>query len=367
MIRLLVVDDSALMRRLIGGIFEAESDFVVEIARNGAEAMAKLHVFEPDVITLDIHMPEMDGLACLDRIMIERPCPVVMVSQRTESGAAETMQALELGAVDFVPKPEGAVSLDIDSLAPRLIEKVRAAAQARIRPTLRLAERVRAKVGRQGARPALRRGSAPTRAEGTRAPLRPLGSDGLVLVGTSTGGPQALDALLTPLPADFPWPILVAQHMPSSFTGALARRLDKACALQVVEVSAPTSLAAGTVYVARGDADMIVRRQRGVLIASAAPAASTFRWHPSVDRLVQSAMTVVPPERLVGILMTGMGNDGAATLTELHRNGGYVIAEAEESAIVWGMPGELVKSGGADAVVPLTRIAACLVEAFGCR
>lgn len=367
MTRLLVVDDSPLMRRLIGGIFEAESDFTVEFARNGAEAIEKLHSFEPDVITLDIHMPGMDGLACLDRIMIDRPCPVVMVSQRTEAGAAETMQALELGAVDFIPKPEGAVSLEIDALAPRLVEKVRGASHARIKPTLRLAERVRARTrGRR--RPAThRRVAASTKPKEQLPAITSPAGEGLVLVGTSTGGPQALDSLLTPLSADFPWPILVAQHMPSSFTGALARRLDKACALQVVEVTAPTPIVPGTVYIARGDADMIVRRQRGALVASAAPSASAYRWHPSVDRLVQSAMSVVAPERLVGILMTGMGNDGATMLTELHQQGGHVIAEAEESAVVWGMPGELVKSGGADVVAPVDRIAACLMEAFGCR
>jgi two-component system chemotaxis response regulator CheB len=365
MIRLLVVDDSPLMRRLIGGIFEAESDFTVEFARDGNEAIDKLHAFEPDVVTLDIHMPGMDGIACLDRIMVERPCPVVMVSQRTEAGASETLQALELGAVDFIPKPEGAVSLEIDSLAPRLVEKVRGASQARIKPTLRLADRVRAKAGRKRVAPRLPR-QGPRREKPLSLPKVTAAGEGLILVGTSTGGPQALDALLTSLPADVPWPILVAQHMPSSFTGALARRLDKSCALQVVEVTEPTALAAGTVYIARGDADMIVRRQRGKLTAAAAPAGSAFRWHPSVDRLVDSAMAVLPAERIVGVLMTGMGNDGAATMTELRRAGGHVIAEAEESAVVWGMPGELVKSGGADDVVPLDGIAASLMKVFGC-
>ena len=369
MIRLLVVDDSPLMRRLLGGIFEAESDFTVAFARDGEEAIEKLHGFEPDVITLDIHMPRMDGIACLDRIMIERPCPVVMVSARTEAGAAETMEALELGAVDFIPKPEGAVSLEIDALAPRLVEKVRGAAAARLKPTLRLAERIRARTGRPPAaaarpKPPLvpSKRSLPV---ASRGPFRD--DEGLVLVGTSTGGPQALDALLAPLPACVPWPILVAQHMPSSFTGALARRLDKVCALDVVEVSSPVKLAGGTVYVARGDADMILRRQNGQLVAAAAPANQAHRWHPSVDRMVASALTLLAPERLVGVLMTGMGNDGAGTMTELRRRGGHVIAEAEESAIVWGMPGELVRADGADVVVPLDRIAHHLLEALQCR
>ncbi|HEV2596345.1 MAG TPA: chemotaxis-specific protein-glutamate methyltransferase CheB [Sphingomicrobium sp.] len=363
MIRLLVVDDSPLMRRLLGGIFEAESDFVVEFARDGAEAIEKLHDFKPDVVTLDIHMPRMNGLACLDRIMVERPCPVVMVAQRTQKGAVDTLEALELGAIDFIPKPDGAVSLEIDELAPLLVETVRGAAAARIKPTLRLAERIRARRGLRMAEPSPRS----SRLVSGIPAIGEVEGEGLVLVGASTGGPQALDALLTPLPADFPWPLLVAQHMPASFTGALSRRLDKACALNVVEVSTPTPVAAGTVYVAKGDADMVLRRQRGRLVAAAAPAAGRFRWHPSVDRLVESAMTVVNPERMIGVLMTGMGNDGAGAMAELKRRGGHTIAEAEESAVVWGMPGELVRAGGAEVVAPLEHIATSLMETLQCR
>lgn len=365
MIRLLVVDDSPLMRRLLGGIFGAEKDFTVEFARDGAEAIEKLHTFEPDVVTLDIHMPRMDGIACLDRIMVERPCPVVMVAQRTREGADQTLEALELGAVDFIPKPDGAVSLEIEQLAPRLVETVRCAAAARIKRTLRLVERIRAKRGLAPSKP--RRGHRPFANTAPMPAISGADGEGLVLVGTSTGGPQALDAVLTPLPASFPWPVLVAQHMPSSFTGALARRLDNACALNVVEVAGPTPVAPGTVYIAKGDADMVLRRQRGTLVATAAPSAGKFRWHPSVDRLVQSAMDLFSADRLIGVLMTGMGNDGAISMAELHRRGGHTIAEAEESAIVWGMPGELVKAGGADLVAPLERIAASLMEALRCR
>ena len=360
MTRLLIVDDSPLMRRLLSGLFAAEEGFEVETARDGDEALEKLHSFRPDVITLDVHMPRVDGIACLDRIMIERPCPVVMISARTANGAAETIKALELGAVDFIPKPSGAVSLEMDTMAPRIVEKVRTAAAAKVKASTRLADRVRARSRNVPGR--RRAGEQPM--EPALPSVRSSGLPGLVLVGTSTGGPRALEYLLEPLPASFPWPILVAQHMPAYFTSALAARLDRLCALDVVEVSTPVPVAPGKVYIARGEADMVIRQRGDALIATAAPADADYLWHPSTDRLVRSALRAVPPEQLVGVLMTGMGSDGASAMAEVKARGGRTIAEAEESAVVWGMPGELVKLGGATVVVPVERIADELVEAL---
>jgi two-component system chemotaxis response regulator CheB len=351
-IRLLVVDDSALVRKLIGKVFSAQPDFEVSFARNGREALESVAAAVPDVVTLDVHMPEMDGLTCLDRIMIEHPCPVIMFSSMTAEGANATLEALRLGAVDFVAKPTGAVSLRIDELAPELVEKVRQAAGARLKPSVRLRDRVRHRAG-GGARSTVRRPTANAKSPAT--------GDGLVLVGASTGGPPALEALLTDLPASFPWPILVAQHMPATFTGPLSRRLDRLCELTVVEVRDPTLLEAGTIYIGRGDADIIVSRRGAGLVAMAAPAAD-YPWHPSTDRLVRSALNHMAPSQLIGILMTGMGNDGAEAMTLLQSKGGRTIAEAEETAVVWGMPGELVKAGGADFVVPLPDIAAQLLK-----
>jgi two-component system chemotaxis response regulator CheB len=217
-IRLLVADDSALMRKLLETIFVEEGDFDVRLARNGAEALELVRSFDPQVVTLDVQMPGMDGLTCLGRIMIESPRPVVMISALTEEGTEATLEAIELGAVDFVAKPGGTVSLEIDRLRPLLVEKVRAAAQARIRPTLRLTERIRhkfrgvdrpARPVRPAAAPPPPRRARPKRSAG-------IGSEGLVLIGTSTGGPAALDLVLPRLPADFPWPVLVAQHMPAT-------------------------------------------------------------------------------------------------------------------------------------------------------
>lgn len=361
MTRLLIVDDSPLMRRLLTEIFAAEEDFEVEVARSGAEALERLSIFQPDVITLDIHMPEMDGLACLDRIMVERPCAVVMISSLTAEGADETLEAMALGAIDFVAKPRGPISIEIETMAPLLVEKVRAAALARVWRTTRLTERVRLR----SAKPLPVRKPRSIGAIHKAKPAASARDEGLVVVGTSTGGPAALDVLLGQLPADFPWPIVIAQHMPASFTGPLARRLDRICPLAIEEVARPTPLLAGHAYIGRGDADLLVTRRSGALVAMAAPSAPELHWHPSVDRLVASAMAQIAPERLIGVLMTGMGADGAKAMAELANQGGQTIAESEESAVVWGMPGSLVALGGADHVVPLNAIAGRLMSLIG--
>jgi two-component system chemotaxis response regulator CheB len=361
LIKLLIVDDSALMRRLLTDIFAAAGDFEVAVARDGPEALGMLTAFAPDVVTLDIHMPQMDGLACLDRIMVLRPCPVVMVSALTAEGADETLEAMALGAVDFLPKPKGAVSLEIGAIAGDLVAKVRAAASARIPRSARLRERVRAATQNVlgGTKPHMAiRLPAPA-----PFPFARTGEDaGLVLVGCSTGGPPALDVLLGELPADFPYPILIAQHMPASFTGPLARRLDRLCALTVSEVTQTTPLLPGHAYIARGDADVLVSRRGTALVALPAPIGAEHYWHPSVDRMVESAMRAVAPDRLVGVLMTGMGNDGAKAMANLERQGGTTLAEAEETAVVWGMPGSLVARGGASAVLPLPALAGELMR-----
>jgi two-component system chemotaxis response regulator CheB len=352
-IKVLVVDDSALVRKLFRRVLGNEPDLEVRVARNGVEALQQLDEFQPAVVTLDVHMPQMGGLECLDRIMLERPCPVVMVSSLTAAGAEETLEALRLGAVDFVLKPEGAVSLRIDEFAPTLLGKIRAAAGAKIKKSTRLRERVLHRT--RG------RDLAPTGQDRRRRAARASG-EGLVLVGTSTGGPPALEALLEPLPQAFPWPILVAQHMPATFTGPLARRLDELCELRVVEVLQPMLVEPGSVYIGRGDADLIVTRRPAGLTVMSAPSQPDYPWHPSTDRLVKSALTHVPPQQLIGVLMTGMGNDGAEAMATLSKLGGTTIAEAEETAVVWGMPGELVRAGAADWIEPVHKIASRLLE-----
>ena len=352
MIRLLIAEDSALMRKLLSGIFTAAGDFEIAVARDGLEALEQLASFHPDVVTLDINMPRLDGLACLDRIMLEHPVPVVMVSALTEDGADETLKALQMGAVDFIAKPEGAVSLHMDQLADDLVSKVRTAAAVQLPRSRRLAERMRLRRLDTGPMAA-----APPRTVRGRMP-----ASGLVLVGTSTGGPPALDILLSHLPADLRWPIVIAQHMPAAFTGPLARRLDKLSPLSVSEVTGPTPLVPGGVYLARGGADMVVGTRAGQLVANAAPMQEDYLWHPSVDRLVRSARQWVPAAQLMGILLTGMGSDGAAAMAELRQAGGHTIAEARDTAVVWGMPGELVSRGGASETLPMDDIPRRLAE-----
>ncbi|MGH8289153.1 MAG: chemotaxis-specific protein-glutamate methyltransferase CheB [Steroidobacteraceae bacterium] len=352
MIKVLVVDDSALVRKLFSRVLAEDADFKVELARNGLEALARLDTFKPDVITLDVQMPQMDGLQCLDRIMVQRPCPVVMVSTVTDEGAEATLEALRLGAVDFVPKPTGVVSLRMQEFAPTFKDKVRAAAAARLPATHRLRERVQF---RSGGVVSIR--PAPPTSKTVDDSERTLAGDGLVLVGTSTGGPPALEALLVPLARTFPWPILVAQHIPAAFTGPLTKRLGRLCALQVLEVAHATRLKPRCVYVGRGDADLVVSKRASRLMAMSVPSKPDYPWHPSTERLVRSAMEYLPATQLVGVLMTGMGDDGAEAMTDLRAKGGVTIAEAEETAVVWGMPGELVRAGGATYVLPLPRIA----------
>jgi two-component system chemotaxis response regulator CheB len=355
-IQVLVADDSALMRKLLGEIFRKEADFEVRFAKNGVEALEQIRAEKPDVVTLDVHMPQMDGLACLERIMVEQPCAVVMVSSLTAADADVTFEAMRIGAVDFIAKPSGALSLSIEEIAVRLVEKVRGAADAKLRTSARLKDRVRHKLRSQS--------KASTSPEAARKPskstIEAASGDGLVIVGTSTGGPPALEALLAPLPQNFPWPIVIAQHMPASFTGALAKRLDRLCAISVVEVDRLTTLKPGHAYLARGDADVIVSTRPTGLVAMPAPAEASHLWHPSTTRLVETAMKHIASSQIVGILMTGMGSDGAQAMAQLHAEGGRTIAEAEETAVVWGMPGELVKAGAADFIAPLPELSSIL-------
>lgn len=346
----LVVDDSALMRRQIGDIL-TRGGLEVVTARTGAEALARIAEDQPDVVTLDINMPEMDGLTCLSRIMEEFPRPVVMISSLTEEGALATLEAVALGAVDFVHKPGGTVSTALRQQEDVIIAKVLAACGARVRRATGLKQRLVAR------RDAIMR--APTRPRARGASYGP-GNEALTLIGASTGGPAVLEEILSALANDYPMPILVCQHMPASVTRHFAQRLDQCCLMRVEEVRRQTELRAGTIYLARGDADMIVQERGGNLVASMLPASKEHAWHPSMSRLVASAMKTVTADSLIGVLLTGMGDDGAAELAELRAAGGHTFAESEDSCVVYGMPRALVERGGASEILPASQIAARL-------
>jgi len=346
MIKLLIVDDSALMRKQLSTMFQEENDFEIRLARNGKEAVEENRNFKPDVVTLDINMPEMDGITALSIIMAERPVPVVMVSSLTEKGALATFEALNLGAVDYIPKPDGTISLNINKIKIELISKIRAAAKAKLKNSgssiKGLAQRMR---------------DEREKSLQSRMALRnPLNQQGLLVIGVSTGGPRTLEEILPLLPADFPWPVLIAQHMPAAFTRSFAERMNGICALTVVEASSPMPVLPGTIYIGKGGADIVLGRRGGKLTIIPKPESSDFLWHPSVELLGRSVLEHCDPSNVIAVMLTGMGYDGADAFTEINKRGGRTIAESEDTAVVFGMPAELINRGGASIVLPLEKI-----------
>jgi two-component system chemotaxis response regulator CheB len=352
MIKLLIVDDSALMRRQLMTVFQAEGDFDIRQARNGEEAVRENKEFQPDVVTLDINMPEMDGLTALSLIMAERPVAVVMVSSLTKQGALATFEALNLGAVDYVSKPGGTISLSMDKVTAELVAKVRGASRARLKNK-------GAKTGAVVRR--MQEESAKVAAASSRLAARKGASDGVLVIGASTGGPHALEIVLSGLPADFPWPVLVAQHMPAAFTRAFAERLDQCCALNVVEAASALPIEPGRVYIGKGGADTLLASRAGKLTILPAPENAQYLWHPSVELLGRSVLQHYDPAKTTAVLLTGMGHDGSDAFTEIKKRGGRTIAESEDSAVVYGMPAELVRKGGASLVLDVEKVAAQLI------
>ena len=352
-LHVLVVDDSALMRRQIAAILE-DAGHRVSLARDGRDALEKAVQLDPDVVTLDIHMPEMDGLTCLSHLMIETPRPVVMVSSLTEKGALATLEALALGAIDYVAKPGGTISVDMASLAEDLIRKVEVAAGAR-RPGPAATTESKS----VPARPAARTSPAPEPADARSH------GPGLIVIGVSTGGPRTLESILPLLPDTLPWPVVVVQHMPGSFTSAFARRMDGLCALQVREVTGPVLVEPGVIHIARGDSDLSLSRRARGLTLMPMPEDPKHTWHPSVSRLLAAVAEHVPAKSFVGVLLTGMGDDGAAEMACMHESGGFVIAESEQTAVVYGMPKALMDLDGADEQLPMQAIAGRLCDWFG--
>lgn len=366
MAKVLVVDDSALMRRLLTSVLSG-AGHEVQTANNGTDGVEKLVRWHPDVVTLDINMPVMDGLTALSLMMAARPTPVIMVSSLTEEGALATFEALALGAVDFITKPGGTISLSIDDIEAQLIAKVKAALKARPKPASGSAHSAPARTGTVVQRPAMAASTPPAKPIFGSAPsskaARPSASGSaygglhLVLIGVSTGGPRTLEDILPNLPADFPCAVVVAQHMPPNFTDAFAKRMDRLCGMHVREVNAPMPLEPGQVYIGKGGTDVAVVERLGRLVVAPRPETPGHPWHPSVDVMVDSAMKLLPTNQITGVMLTGMGNDGAVAMSKLKHQGGRTIAESEATAVVFGMPQELIERGGATVVLPCTDIA----------
>lgn len=344
--KVLVVDDSALMRRYLTDMLSAVVGIHVCTARDGVDALKMIELEDPDVVTLDINMPQMDGLTCLSHIMTRFPRPVVMLSSLTETGALSTFEAMEMGAFDYITKPGGTVSLNIRDIRSQILVKVRAAYRQRHQfSQQQRANALYAKPDLQAKR------QLDTQVRG------------VVCIGVSTGGPSALERILPFLSVDFPLPVLVCQHMPGSFTGVFAERLNNRCPLEVVEINRAMELKAGCIYIALGDADcsLSIRANKPYIVSS--PASNEFNWHPSVSRLLQSVQKYLPANRTVSVMLTGMGDDGADEMAQLHRQGGITLAQRERDCAVFGMPKALIERSGASQVLALHDMPAAITQA----
>ncbi len=341
-VRVLVVDDSAFMRKVITDLLERDPELeVADTARDGLEALDKLKGKRVDVVTLDVEMPRMDGLTFLGRVMRESPVPVIMLSSHTRENASTTIQALSLGAVDFVAKPSGAISLDLHKVAEDLRRKVKMAATVDVN---RLVKQ-RATARRSWAAP-------------VAAPAPKGYADKLVIIGTSTGGPGALHEILPRFPADIGAGILVVQHMPPGFTRSLAERLNQLSAIEVKEGERGDHILAGTALVAPGGYHMVVTTSRCIDLNEEPPRHGV---RPAVDVTMESAVSVYGPA-LVGVVLTGMGFDGARGMGLIKRAGGRTVAEDASTCVVYGMPRAVVEMGYADRVVPLPQVARAILE-----
>jgi two-component system, chemotaxis family, protein-glutamate methylesterase/glutaminase len=336
-IRVLVVDDSATVRAVLCRELPADPQIeVIGYARDGLDGVEKVASLQPDVITLDVEMPRLNGLEALERIMRERPLPVVMVSSLTRAGADATLRALELGAVDFVAKPVAGGIASVHGVIEELTVKIKYAATARVR---RLVGPAGPRVSAQRPRP------APTPSQGWQQRV--------VVVGASTGGPQALRTVLTSFPADTAVPILVVQHMPAGFTRAFAERVDEIGPLPMREAKPGSKIEPGVILLAPGGFHMAVRRG-GTIELNQAPMECGVR--PAVNITMESAAAVYGAQT-IGVVLTGMGHDGTRGAGLIRQAGGEVVAEHESTCVVYGMPRSVAEAGFADRVVPLQNIA----------
>lgn len=352
-ISVLVVDDSALIRKLLTDIINSHADMqVVAVAPDPLVARELIKQHNPDVLTLDVEMPRMDGLDFLERLMRLRPMPVLMVSSLTEKGSEVTLRALELGAVDYIAKPKVDIASGLQGYSELIADKIRACAQARVHSRGRKEDK----------------NAADLRAKSVAATRKKVGyssTEKIVFVGASTGGTEAIKDLLIDLPADLP-AIIITQHMPENFTRTFAERLDKLCALRVKEAVDNERILPGYVYIAPGNQHLEVKLSGANYMTRLHSGPPVNRHRPSVDVLFKSAAQLVG-NNAVAVILTGMGKDGALGMLEMQRAGAYTLAQDEVSCVVFGMPKEAIAMGGVDEVLPLTQLPARVIERLGKR
>ncbi|APW40479.1 chemotaxis response regulator protein-glutamate methylesterase [Rhodoferax koreense] len=349
-IRVVVVDDSALVRSLLTEIINRQPDMVcVGAANDPLVAREMIRELDPDVITLDVEMPRMDGIDFLGRLMRLRPMPVVMISTLTDKGAEVTMRALELGAVDFVAKPRIGLANGLNELASQIVDKVRVAAVAKFR------------------RPPVPVAAAPGIAQTAPRPANTLigriSTEKMICIGASTGGTEAVKEILVHMPADSP-AIVITQHMPPGFTTSFAARLNGLCQITVKEAAHGERILPGHAYIAPGGKQFRVDRSGANYVAVVEDTEPVNRHKPSVEVLFLSAAAVVG-RNAYGIMLTGMGNDGARAMREMRDKGSYNFVQDEASCVVFGMPREAIAHGAADEVLPLDKIAGALLAKLG--
>jgi len=355
--KLLVVDDSAFMRKLISDFFiDNKLIEVIGIARNGKDAIEKIKTLQPDVITLDVEMPVMNGLEALQRIMEETPVPVVMLSSTTKSGAESTIQAMEYGAVDFIAKPSGTISLDLHKIKVELVEKVEHAARVSIN-----------KIQKSSLMPLKNRIPKNIEVKKKTETNKEINWDKskkkIVLIGTSTGGPRALQEVITKLPSNIKAPVLIVQHMPAGFTKSLAQRLNQLSAIEVKEAQDGDLLQDGHAYIAPGGFHMRIQKRMSayyIVLDDKEPPRAGHR--PAVDVLFEDNSQFNDFDK-IAVIMTGMGSDGSLGLTQLKKRGNVVaIAESANTCIVYGMPKAAVETNLVNEVVDLDQVAKTIIQ-----
>jgi two-component system chemotaxis response regulator CheB len=358
-IRVLVVDDSALVRKLLSEMLGSDPDIeVVGAAGDAYLAREKIKQLNPDVLTLDVEMPKMDGVTFLRNLMRLRPMPVVMVSSLTEHGAEITLDALEVGAVDYLPKPKIDLAATLGSYAEELVAKVKMAARARVRSYAGRAVPAPAQssgsstvAGRMVVTPRLSADAVIAKAE----PKAFRTTDRIIAIGASTGGTEAIKDVITLLPADTPG-IVITQHIPKAFSTPFARRMNACCQMTVYEAEDGQQVLPGHVYIAPGDKHLLLVRDGARYVCRLDDGPAVNRHKPSVDVLFRSVAQQAG-RNAIGVILTGMGKDGAIGLKEMRDAGSPTIAQDEATSVVWGMPGEAVAVGGAGEILPLQEIA----------